>query len=271
MSENQITPHVVRWITRAVETAPPGHAPLLFLSGPQGSGKSTALAEAVAALKVPVAGLGLDDAYLTQAERERLALEVSPLFRTRGPPGTHDLGLLRALIADLRGAGARSVTALPVFDKLADERAPRAAWRRFAGRPAAIVVEGWLMGVDPDPEAPDLPPINSVEAADSGKAWRRHQEAVLARDYAPLWDATDGFLHIVPPGFDCVLDWRLQQEAALWAARGEALPPERRAWVAGFIEHYERLTRRMIDGHRRPGTEVHIDAARRVRGTSAGG
>ena len=68
-----------------------------------------------------------------------------------------------------------------------------------------------------------------------------------------------------------MLDWRMQQEAALWAARGKALPLERRAWVAGFIEHYERLTRRMIAGHRRPGTEIRIDAARRVLRSSADG
>lgn len=271
MSANQITPHVVRWIMRAVDAAPSGHVPLLFLSGPQGSGKSTALAEAIAAFSAPVAGFGLDDVYLTKAERERLALEVSPLFRVRGPPGTHDLGLLRSLITELREASAQSVTALPVFDKLADDRAPREAWRDFPGRPAAIVVEGWLMGVCPDPEAPDTPPINGVEAADADRVWRRHQETVLARDYAPLWDAADGFLHIVSPDFDCVLDWRMQQEAALWAARGEAVPPERRAWVAGFIEHYERLTRRMIAGGRRPGTGIHIDAARRVLSSSVGG
>ena len=271
MPENQITPQVVRWIMRAVEAAVPGHIPLLFLSGPQGCGKSTALSEAVAALPVPVAGLGLDDVYLTETDRERLALEVSPLFRVRGPPGTHDLDLLGALIEALRQASAQSVTALPAFDKLADDRAPCETWRSFTGRPAAIVVEGWLMGVCADLNAPDSPPINSVEAADYGKAWRRHQEFVLARDYAPLWDAADGFLHIVPPGFNCVLDWRMQQEAALWAARGKALPLERRAWVAGFIEHYERLTRRMIAGHRRPGTEIRIDAARRVLSSSADG
>ncbi|MBI1398834.1 hypothetical protein [Hyphomonas sp.] len=271
MTANQITPHVGRWITRAVEAAPSGHIPLLFLSGPQGCGKSTALAEAVSALPVPVAGFGLDDVYLKKAERERLALEVSALFRVRGPPGTHDLGLLRSLIAELREASAQSVTALPVFDKLADDRAPREAWRAVLGRPAAIVVEGWLMGVCPDPDAPNSPPINRVEAADADKTWRLHQETVLARSYAPLWDAADGFLHIVPPAFDCVLDWRMQQEAALWAARGEAVPPERRAWVAGFIEHYERLTRRMIAGGRRPGTEIHIDAARQVLSLSAGG
>ncbi len=271
MSENQITPHVVRWITRAVETAPSGHVPLLFLSGPQGSGKSSALAEAVAALPAPVTGFGLDDVYLTKAERERLASEVSPLFRVRGPPGTHDLGLLQSLIAELRQTSAHSVTALPVFDKLADDRAPREAWRAVSGCPAAIVVEGWLMGVCPDPKAPDSPPINRVEAADPDKAWRRHQESALARDYAALWDTAEGFLHIVPPAFDCVLDWRMQQEAALWAARGKTVPPERRAWVAGFIEHYERLTRRMIAGGRQPGTEIHIDAARQVLSLSAGG
>ena len=61
-----------------------------------------------------------------------------------------------------------------------------------------------------------------------------------------------------------MLGWRLQQEAGLWAARGEPMPEERRAWVERFIQHYERVTRRMLSGRRRAGTEIHIDTARNV-------
>jgi len=252
------------WITRSIAAAAPGHVPLLFLSGPQGAGKSTALAAACAALVPPVAGLGLDDVYLTRAERAYLARRVSPLLHARGPPGTHDLALLQAAINALRAANDNTVTPLPVFDKLADDRAAPGDWRRLTGRPAAIVVEGWLMGALPDPAAPDAPPLNAIEASDAGGVWRRYQEDALAGPYAALWDRADGFCHLAAPGFACVADWRLQQEVSLWQARDEAMPAERRDWVLRFIQHYERLTRRMIAGGRRPGTLIHLDAGRAV-------
>ena len=51
-----------------------------------------------------------------------MAARVHPLFATRGPPGTHDLGLLHRLLDRLSGAGPGDRTPLPRFDKLADER-----------------------------------------------------------------------------------------------------------------------------------------------------
>ncbi|MFN7163196.1 MAG: hypothetical protein ACK4P2_00105 [Hyphomonas sp.] len=261
---SEITPHLASWIAAAVTAAPPGHIPLLFLSGPQGSGKSTALAEAVAVLPLPVLGISIDDFYLTRAGREALAREISPLYITRGPPGTHDLALLRQTIAALKSADGSSPVLLPAFDKLADDRRPAAEWTAFQGRPAAIIIEGWLMGALPDAAAPATPPVNKVEAEDTTGHWRRHQEEALAGPYAALWDMADSFFHLSPPGFGCVLGWRLQQEAGLWQACGEPVPEDRPAWAARFISHYERISRRMIDGMRRPGTELRIDTQRRV-------
>ncbi|PKP80643.1 MAG: hypothetical protein CVT79_14340 [Alphaproteobacteria bacterium HGW-Alphaproteobacteria-18] len=251
-------------MSRSIDAAPPGHIPLLFLSGAQGSGKSTALRQVIASIPAPIAGASIDDFYLTQAARADLARRISPLFSTRGPPGTHDLGLLHSTVAGLRAADARSSTPIPVFDKLADDRAPASAWRTFRGRPAAIVIEGWLMGALADMAAPDSPPLNAVEAEDQTGRWRRYQEEALAGSYATLWDKADGFFHILAPGFDAVLGWRLEQETALWQTRGEPIPEDRRDWVIRFIQHYERITRRMLEGHRHPGVSLRIDAHRRV-------
>lgn len=214
------------------------------------------------ALTAPIAAASLDDFYLPLAARADLARTISPLLTTRGPPGTHDLGLLRATVASLRAADARASTPIPVFDKLADDRATPSAWRSFQGRPAAIVIEGWLMGALADMTAPDTPPLNAVEAEDQTGRWRRYQEEALAGSYATLWDRADGFFHILAPGFDAVLGWRLEQETALWQARGEPMPEDRRAWVIRFIQHYERITRRMLEGHRHPGVSLRIDAHR---------
>jgi D-glycerate 3-kinase len=265
---NTLAGSVQSWIEGAIAGAPDGHVPLLLLSGPQGAGKSTALAAAIRAIPQPVAGASIDDFYLTHAERMELARRISPLFMTRGPPGTHDLTLLQKTVAALRTAEEDTETPLPVFDKLKDNRAPVSDWHSFTGRPAAIVVEGWLMGALPDAAAAQDAPLNPVEAEDRTGDWRGHQEIALAGAYGDLWDAADGFCHIVPPDFDCVLGWRLQQEAGLWDARGEPMPKERRDWVRRFIQHYERLTRRMIAGGRRPGVAIYIDANRAVFKTS---
>ncbi|ABI77021.1 conserved hypothetical protein [Hyphomonas neptunium ATCC 15444] len=261
-ARNAIAQHVEDWISTAITVAPAGHIPLLFLSGAQGSGKSTALRQAAASLTAPVAIASLDDFYLTRTARAHLANTISPLLATRGPPGTHDLPLLRATLASLRAASDRSATSIPVFDKLADDRAASSAWRVFQGRPAAIVIEGWLMGALPDATAPSSAPLNEVEAQDPAGTWRRFQEEALAGGYARLWDEADGFFHILAPGFDTVLGWRLEQEASLWQARGTPMPEDRRAWAARFIQYYERITRRMLEGGRRPGTDLLIDGNR---------
>lgn len=257
-------PAVASWISQAIERARPDQIPLLFLSGAQGSGKSTALKQAAAMLAAPAAIASIDDFYLPQSARAELARRISPLLATRGPPGTHDLALLRATVAALRAAGSDSSTPLPAFDKLADERVAPSLWPRFEGRPAAIVIEGWLMGALPDASAPASPPINAVETEDRSGAWRRYQEDALAGPYAALWDEASSFCHILAPGFDAVPAWRLEQEEGLWQARRVAMPEERRAWTGRFVQHYERITRRMLAGGRRPGTDLHIDVRRQL-------
>jgi D-glycerate 3-kinase len=224
----------------------------------KGPVKSTALAAAIEMISLPVAGASIDDFYLTHAERMDLARRISPLFMTRGPPGTHDLTLLTMTVAALRAAGDTAETPLPVFNKLKDNRAPGLRLAQLYRPPGRHrdrrLADGGATRTTPRPwEAP----LNPVEAEDRTGDWRRHQETALAGSYRDLWNAADSFCHIVPPDFDCVLGWRLQQEAGLWEARGEAMPNERRDWVRRFIQHYERLTRRMLAGKRRPGAEIH--------------
>src|SRR5579885_29908 len=71
------------------------------LCGTQGSGKSTMAAFLKLLIEqhgLTAAVLSIDDLYLTLPERQALAAEVHPLLRTRGVPGTHDVGLGLALL-----------------------------------------------------------------------------------------------------------------------------------------------------------------------------
>ncbi len=236
---------------------------LLMLSGAQGIGKSTAI-DAVLKAKPRVCALGIDDFYLTKSDRLRLARDVHPLFETRGPPGTHDLPLLHETLDRLQNAGPETIVRLPVFSKRDDDRLAESEWRSWRGRPDVILLEGWLMGALPDENAPHDAPMNDVETEDPDGIWRGFQETYLRIAYARLWDRANGFCHLKAPAFEAVLNWRIQQEAGNLGVSEDDLPFERRAWVARFIQHYERITRRMLAGQHRAGFEIRLDRSRQI-------
>jgi len=251
-----------RWIARFDPSGPP---PILGIAGSQGSGKST-LAQAVAD-RFGGASLSLDDIYLTKAERVDLARRVHPLFAVRGPPGTHDLGLLHGVLDRLRTAEPDDRTPLPRFDKLADDRRPQADWPVVEGRPGVIVLEGWCLGATPQVEAALAAPINDLEQAqDPDGIWRRAANAALATDHAPLRGRLDVLIFLKAPDFDVVLDWRCEQEAGLMGIA--AVSPERRAELAAFVQHYERLTRHMLDGGVDADLTMTLDGNRQVEASS---
>jgi D-glycerate 3-kinase len=264
MSETGLIDTIGRWIDHCIKGADPaGPPPVLGIAGSQGSGKST-LAHDVAE-RFGGATLSLDDVYLTKAERTDLAARIHPLFATRGPPGTHDLGLLHRLLDQLKGAKPDDRTPLPRFDKLADDCAPEADWPVVEGRPRVIVLEGWCLGATAQAETVLAAPINPLERErDRNGLWRRTINDALARDYAPLRARLDALIVLKAPSFDVVLDWRCEQEAGLM--KRDAVPPERRAALAVFIQHYERLTRHMIDGGVAADLVVALDRDRRVVG-----
>lgn len=243
--------------------ARPGHVPLIGIAGAQGSGKTT-LAR-LAAERLGAAHLSLDDVYLTKAERAEKGRAVHPLFAVRGPPGTHDLRLLEATVAALRAAGPDSRTPLPSFDKLTDDRRPEADGPMFAGRPSAVLVDGWCLGAAPQAEADLAAPINALEREQDGQGlWRRAVNAELAGPYADVFARFDAILFLKAPSFDAVLDWRCEQEAGLRGLAPADLPAERRAELAVFIQAFERITRHMLAGGVRADLTFDLNAERQI-------
>jgi D-glycerate 3-kinase len=244
--------------------AQPDDIPLIAIAGPQGSGKSTLAAEAATALSC--ASLSLDDVYLTRAERAELAAGVHPLFAVRGPPGTHDLHLLAATLRCFRAARPGDRTPLPAFDKRADDRLPAGAWPVFEGRPRAILLEGWCLGATS--QGPDAlrTPVNALERDHDGDGlWRMAIDAALAGPYARLFATFNALLFLRAPGFGPVLDWRIEQEATLAKIPVAAVSATRRAELATFVQHFERITRSMLDGGVPADTVVELDEARGIR------
>ncbi len=225
----------------------PDRPPLIGIAGPQGSGKTT-LASAAAA-RLNGAAFSLDDAYLTGAERAVLARTVHPLFAVRGPPGTHDLDLADRTVAALRAAGPGDETRLPAFDKLADDRAPAANWPVFHGRPGVVLIDGWCLGATRQTPAMLAAPVNALEREEDPNAvWRGYANEALTGRYQAFFRGFDAIVLLAAPSFACVLDWRCEQEAGLMGIPPADLPPERRASLARFIQHFERITRHMLDG-----------------------
>jgi D-glycerate 3-kinase len=228
--------------------------PVVFgLCGAQGSGKSTmaaALRILLEAEGLTAAVLALDDLYLPRSARERLAREVHPLLITRGPPGTHDVGLGLALI-DVLTQGHAEVS-LPRFDKALDDRAPGDAWPRVASPVDVILFEGWCVGARPQAEAALAAPVNALERdEDPDGRWRRYVNGQLEGDYAALFARIDLLALLQAPGFEAVYDWRALQEQKL----AERVRREGRKDVRimgpdalrRFLLHYQRLTEWILE------------------------
>lgn len=253
---------VGEWASSAIGRV--AHCPVLGMSGAQGIGKTTALSKVVQSNTLRVAILSLDDFYLTKSEREKLGKTIHPMCATRGAPGTHDVALMVQTIEALSAAGAGDETHWPTFYKISDDRLPQEAERVFVGRPDAILIEGWMVGALADPRAAQSLPINSLEAKeDADGVWRSWQEQALTQAYMPLWDRMDAFLHLLAPDFDTVMGWRCEQEETTLGLPKGTLSADRRAWVERFIQHYERITRRMLSGYRVEGDTIRVDEHRR--------
>ena len=214
------------------------------ICGAQGSGKSTLaahLAQRLGESGRRVAALSLDDLYKTRAERQAMARAVHPLFATRGVPGTHDVALgLETLAALERG----EASPLPRFDKGADDRAPRADWPLAPEGTEVLLLEGWCLGARPQPDVSE--PVNALEVEEDPQAlWRSHANAALAGEYQRLFAHIDLLVLLAAPGWDVVAQWREQQEAELRQRGGAAVMNP--AQVSRFIQHYERLTRWILE------------------------
>lgn len=233
-----------------------GGARLIGVAGAQGSGKST-LAAAWAARTPGAIALSLDDFYLDRATRAALGGRVHPLCAVRGPPGTHDLGLLEETLEALLGAGAGDV---PMFDKASDDRAPEL---RAVSGVRIVVLEGWCLGALGSARIDDPAPVNQREAQDDlDGVWRRWSASTLLGPYQGLWGRLDRIMHLAAPDWSVVPRWWLEQE--IRAGRASEGDGEAQARIDAFCALYERVTRSMLDGATRADVTAQLDAARRV-------
>ena len=221
-----------------------GKRPLIVgICGAQGSGKST-LAEALTRRFPRTTTLSLDDLYLTRAERAELARTRHPLFATRGVPGTHDVALG---IATFDALEAGIPTRLPRFDKASDDRAPSDTWPEACIPCDLVIFEGWCVGAVPQSEEALAVPINGLERIeDPDGSWRQAVNAALAGAYQALFARLDMLVLLAAPDWETVCRWREEQEAGLRQTAGDGAGVMDERAVERFLQHYERLTRHIL-------------------------
>ena len=111
---------------------------IIGLTGGQGTGKSTIsnilkiiLKEAY---KLETVIFSIDDFYKTLSERKKISKKISPLFLTRGVPGTHDTKMLLHCINNLKNNNFKRMI-IPKFDKSADDRCSKNKWSKVKKKP----------------------------------------------------------------------------------------------------------------------------------------
>ena len=217
----------------------------LGLNGCQGSGKTSMTSylskKLVEEYDLATVQLSLDDFYLPRAERQTLAETIHPLLQTRGVPGTHDIPLLLDTLSRLGEINSLPVR-LPVFDKASDDRVQDTHWRSVETAPRLVILEGWCLGARAQSEQELIAPVNKLESTeDPAIKWRRYVNNALY-SFLPIYRLIDFWVMLKAPSFDCVLDWRREQEEKLKKQRpdGNKLMDENQ--LRRFIQHYQRLT-----------------------------
>lgn len=225
------------------------------VNGCQGSGKSTFTDYVGEYLKsqygLNVMVISLDDFYLTGEARQALASNVHPLLSTRGVPGTHDTKAIANTFKKLSrcmGSGERDFL-IPRFDKSTDEPFAKDYWTQVDKPVDIVLFEGWCWGVPPQSQSQLIAPVNKLEAElDDSAKWRLYVNQQLETEYLPLYNAMHYWVMLKAPSFDCVHQWRLEQEQKLIdkleqsGEKSSELKVMDSAQIAQFIQHYQRLT-----------------------------
>ena len=245
------------------------------MNGAQGTGKSTLaklfkLCCTEAGFKVVV--LSIDDFYLSKAARAQLAETVHPLLVTRGVPGTHDVEQLKSCLSQLLESQTGTVK-VPRFDKAADNPITEDQWAPTTLPVDLVILEGWFIGLEPEPCENLISPINRLEASeDCDGSWRKFVNNSLRSDFADTFGRLDSLLMLQAPSFEQVFTWRSLQEEKLKRHRatrfdadisGVMSPRE----IGRFIQHFERLTRHALNTLPSKADWVfHLDSQHRVAG-----
>ena len=242
---------------------------VIGLTGGQGSGKSTISNILKIIIKegfnLETVIFSIDDFYKTFKERKLMSKKISPLFLTRGVPGTHDTRMLQSCINNLKKNKFNKIM-IPKFDKSIDDRSSKSKWIKVDKKPDVVIFEGWCVGVTPQKKKDLIVPINKLEKEkDKKKIWRSRVNKELIGKYRKIFKLIDKLIFLKVPSFKYILKWRLLQEKKLRiSSKGKKTMTDKE--IENFVMYYERLTRHMLKNlYLKSDTIIDIDKKHRLK------
>ena len=242
---------------------------VIGLTGGQGAGKSTISNILKIILKeflnLETLIFSIDDFYKTLKERKIMSKKISPLFMTRGVPGTHDTRLLLNCIKKLKNSKFEKVI-IPKFNKSTDDRFSKKKWFKVNKKPHIVIFEGWCVGAKPQKNKDLLIHTNELEKyKDKKKIWRNKVNQELKKNYKKIFTLIDKIIFLKVPSFKHVFKWRLLQEKKLRIiSKGKKTMSD--SQIKKFIMFYERLTKHMLKTlSHNADTVIKIDTKHRLK------
>ena len=222
---------------------------IVGLTGGQGSGKSTISSILKIVLEegfnLNTVIFSIDDFYKTSKQRKKMSNRISPLFLTRGVPGTHDTTMLYNCLKNLKKINFKNFS-IPKFDKSNDDRSPKKYWQKVKKKADIVIFEGWCVGAIPQKNKDLIVPINILEKEkDKKRIWRNYVNKELKTNYKKIFKLIDTTIFLKVPSFEHVYKWRLLQEKKLSKiSKGKKIMTKKE--IKNFIMFYERLTKYML-------------------------
>lgn len=222
------------------------------ISGPQGSGKTYLASYLTQTLQNSYPNLKftqflIDDFYLTHSDQERVTQQAikdeNKLLIGRGLPGTHDLNLLQNVLHQMCENYKKQwvPVRLPFYDKSAfgglGDRLSTGA--NILNEPVDVVIcEGWFNGFMPlNEELVNIKyltsPVDSIL-----QRYRLYQIQDINNqlsNYVPIWKIFSHFVILQTDTIENVYKWRIEQEHALIALKGQGMSDEQ---IKLFVDRY---------------------------------
>ena len=174
-----------------------------------------------------------------------MASKISPLFLTRGVPGTHDTNFLFKCIKNLKTKKFKKFK-IPKFDKSIDDRLKEKKWQNIKEKPNIVIFEGWCVGATFQKNKDLLIPTNRLEKEqDIDRIWRTTVNNELKKSYRKIFELIDKIIFLKVPNFQYVYKWRLLQEKKL-KVTSKGKKTMKTEEIKNFIMFYERLTKHML-------------------------
>ena len=222
---------------------------VIGLTGGQGTGKSTISNILKIILKerfeLNTVIFSIDDFYKTLNERKKISKKISPLFLTRGVPGTHDTKMLLHCINNLKSNNFKRMI-IPKFDKSVDDRCTKNKWVKVKKKPNIVIFEGWCVGATAQKNKDLNIPVNKLEKQkDNKRIWRQKVNSELKKNYNRIFNLIDKLIFLKVPSFKYVFKWRLLQEKKLRiTGKGSKIMNDKQ--IENFVMYYERITKHML-------------------------